>query len=113
MRKTILTALGALALFVSSNSAQAQGARGRAGAGPAMGADAEARRAFLQEHRGDMKAKWESLTPEQRDAFKAQMKAYHDERKSLMEQVKAGKIDKKTAAEQLKAWREAHKPAKP
>lgn len=113
MRKTILTALGAVALLLSANTVQAQGVRGRAGAGPARGADAEARRAFLQEHRGDVKAKWESLTPEQRDAFKAQMKAYQEERKSLMEQVKAGKLDKKTAAEQLKSWREAHKPAKP
>ena len=115
MRKTVLTTLSfaALVLALSASSAHAQGARGRAGAGAGASADGEARRAFMKEHRGEMKAKWESLTPAQRDAYKAQMKAYHDERKSLMAQVKAGTIDKKTAAEQLKAWREAHRPAKP
>ena len=117
MRKTVLTTLSfaALVLALSASSAHAQGARGRAGAGAGAGAsaDGEARRAFMKEHRGEMKAKWESLTPAQRDAYKAQMKAYHEERKSLMAQVKAGTIDKKTAAEQLKAWREAHRPAKP
>jgi Spy/CpxP family protein refolding chaperone len=109
MRKTLLTAFSAavLVLALTGSTANAQAARPRAGA------DAETRREWLKEHRGDARAKWESLTPEQREAFKAQMKAYQEERKSLMEQVKAGKIDKKTAAEQLKAWREAHKPAKP
>lgn len=111
MRKTVLTtlSLAALALVISSSSAQAQGARGRAGAG----ADVAARRAWMQEHRADLKAKWESLTPEQRDAYKAHLTAYRDERKSLMEQVKAGTLDKKTAATQLKAWREANKPTTP
>ena len=109
MRKALFTTLSAAALAVvlSGNAAEAQSARPRAGA------DADARREWLKEHRGEAKAKWETLSPEQRVAFKTQMKAYQEERKSLMEQVKAGKIDKKTAAEQLKAWREAHKPAKP
>ncbi|MEP6622765.1 MAG: hypothetical protein ABJE47_25820 [bacterium] len=102
MRKTLLTA-AAFILTLSASSVQAQAAR------PGAGADAEARREWMKEHRADMKAKWETLTPEQRAAFKADMKAYQDERKSLMEQVKAGKIDKKTAAAQLKAWREEHK----
>ena len=103
MRKIVLT-VAAVVLALSANTAQAQAGR------PAAGADAAARAEWMKEHRADVRAKWETLTPEQRAAFKAQMKAYEDERKSLMEQVKAGKIDRKTAAAQLKAWREEHKP---
>ena len=106
MRKTILTtaAFAAFAFVLSAGTAQAQTAR------PHGGPDAEARREFLKEHKGELKAKWESLTPDQKAAFKANFKAYQDERKSLMAQVKAGTLDKKSAADQLKAWREAHKP---
>ncbi len=99
MKKSVLTMLtvAALATAVSAGAAQAQVREGR--------------HKPTQEQIAARKAKLEALTPAQRDALKAQMKAYHEERKSLMEQVKAGKIDRKTAAEQLKAWRAAHKPA--
>jgi Spy/CpxP family protein refolding chaperone len=108
MRKLSITAGVALAFVMSAGAAGAQGPRTRPDP-----ADAAARREWIKEHRENAKAKWESLTPEQRDAFKAQMKAYEEERKSLMEQVKAGKIDRKTAAEQLKKWREDHAPKTP
>ena len=100
MKKSLFTMLtvAAFALTASAGVAQAQAGR---------------RPAPTDEQRAARKAKLESLTPAQRDAMKAEMKAYREERKSLMEQVKAGKLDRKTAAEQLKAWREAHKPAKP
>lgn len=101
MKKSLFTVLtvAAFALATSASSAHAQGT-GR-------------RTAPTDEQRAARKAKLESLTPAQRDALKAEMKAYREERKTLMEQVKAGKLDRKTAAEQLKAWREAHKPSKP
>lgn len=102
MRKTLMTA-AAFVLTLSASALQAQTAR------PGPGADADARRAWMKEHRAELKAKWETLTPEQRATYKADMKAYEEERKSLMEQVKSGKIDKKTAGAQLKAWREEHK----
>ena len=109
MRTRYQLAVALLALTLSATAASAQaGGRTRPD-----GADAAARREWMKEHRENAKERWETLTPAQREAFKEQMKAYNEERKTLMEQVKAGKIDRKTAAEQLKAWREAHKPAKP
>lgn len=100
MKKSLLTmlAVAAVALATSAGIAQAQAGR---------------RTAPTEEQRAARKARLESLTPAQRDAMKAEMKAYREERKALMDQVKAGKLDRKTAAEQLKAWREAHKPTKP
>lgn len=110
MRKAsfLPTAAATLAIMLLAGLAGAQGTRTR----PA-GADQEARREWMKEHRGEAKERWEALTPEQRDVFKAHRTAYNAERKSMMAQVKAGTLDKKTAAEKLKAWREAHKPTKP
>ena len=101
MKKSLFTVLtvAAFALATSAGSAHAQGTGHR--------------HSPTDEQRAARKAKLEALTPAQRDAMKAQMKEYREQRKSLMEQVKAGKIDRKTAAEQLKAWREAHKPDRP
>ena len=105
MKKSLFTVLtvAAFALATSAGSAHAQGTAQGTGH----------RHSPTDEQRAARKAKLEALTPAQRDAMKARMKEYREQRKSLMEQVKAGKIDRKTADEQLKAWREAHKPSKP
>jgi len=74
---------------------------------------AKERRDAAKDRRDDRKERIAALTPAQREAAKAHMKAYQEQRKLVHEQLKAGTIDRKTAAEQLKAWREANKPAKP
>lgn len=76
-------------------------------------ADRAARRERAKEQGAIMRQRFESLTPEQKAAFKAYREAYRTERMSLRAQVKAGTLDRKSAAEQLKAWREANRPKRP
>lgn len=107
-RSLRMVALGS-AFILSIAAASTAGAQGQ---GPSA-ADRAARRERMKEHGAMMRQKFESLSPEQKAAFKAYREAYKTERMSLRAQVKAGTLDRKNAAEQLKAWREANRPKKP
>lgn len=106
--KTSIRMIG-LAFTLSVVAASAAGAQ----TGRPNAADRAARIERAKEHGALMRQKFESLSPEQKAAFKAHKEAYKAERMSLRDQVKAGTLDRKTAAEQLKAWREANKLKKP
>lgn len=116
MRKSLFSTLSgaALALVLSASVAESQATTRRPDGDPAARREAiKDRREAMKDRREDRKERIEALTPAQREAAKAHMKAYQEQRKLVHEQLKAGTIDRKTAAEKLKAWREANKPAKP
>ncbi|MBX9927896.1 MAG: hypothetical protein K2X99_03200 [Gemmatimonadaceae bacterium] len=103
---TIVTAFTALVL--AGSTLQAQGGTGQAGQG-----QRPARPQVDPAKQAERRARFDALTPEQKEAAKAAREQARTQRQQIAADVKAGKITKEQAREQLKALRDARRPAKP